>query len=147
MAVDLDEDEFLPVPPEIFAAMLGPRIGAIGPECARMLSAAWEFYLNHERSVRYAPPAIHVRRFLATLAAQAGSGHADVRNEPDPAPSGTWLDTTAAASLIGCSQRHASRLTSSGALGPARKVKRRWLVRQDEVEAYASWTSQKEIPR
>lgn len=109
----------------------------LGPEASALLVRALDRLSRVDR-VRLPPNLLHVRGVLELVSSHACAGHADVRDHPDGAASEEWMSTAEAADHLGYTHRHCTRLAADEAFGPARKVKGRWLVRRDEVAAYAA---------
>jgi len=125
------------------AVAISPDRALLGPEAARMLVAALDFYLRREASVRHSPQARHVRDVLALVGSPTRIGHADVRSEDESASSSAWITTADVAEQLGCSRRHASRLVTAEVFGQALRRKGRWLVRRDEVTAYVAMRNER----
>lgn len=121
------------------AVAVAPGRALLGPEAARLVVRALEFYASRE-GLRLSPQADHVRRVLRFAASHAEGGHADTTVDPAAEPSGTWITTTQVAGRLGYSPRHCSRLAASGAFGEARSVKGRWMVQREEVDAWLAQT-------
>lgn len=79
-----------------------------------------------------------IRDAAADAVRHAQAGHADVRDEPDPARSchDDEIGTVEAAELLGCSDRHVRRLAEDGLLGQVRKLHGRILISAAEVRAF-----------
>lgn len=126
---------------EGLAVAVSPDRALLGPEAAALLVGALDAVVRVERT-RLSPQAAHVRSVLALVSAQlsrAGMviGHEDVRSEAASAGSSVWITTAEAAAQLGLTQRHCSRLAAAEEFGVARRQGRRWLVRQNEVTAWA----------
>jgi hypothetical protein len=110
-------------------------------DAAGLVAGVISAYARAE-GVPLSPAAEHVR--AACLAAvrraetESSSGPADVRSSPPASSSGSWITTAQVALRLGIGERQARRLVVSGVLGEKRKSKGNWMVRAEEVAAYAA---------
>lgn len=126
-----------------FAGAVTDDLFGLSPDGARFFLRALDRVVRLDR-IRLPPELVHARRGLMRVSgtgiyghgSQAGSGHADIDPGDDAAVSGPWIKTADVAEQLGLTQRHCARRAAAlEEFGLARRIKNRWWIHRDQVEA------------